>query len=495
MGKPGNQVPVSKNFKKNIEYLQKELRVEDNFDVIHHKLVHGDRKMGMFFIDGFANDLSLIETLKSLNDLEIEDLKKDPITTLSQSIIPHQEVETSEDLEEVIGQVLAGQTALIVENCKEVIMVDTREYPIRSPEEPDLERVVRGPRDGFVETIVFNAALIRRHVRDRSLIMEYLQIGKRSKKDISLAYIDSVVDSELVDRIKKELEYIDVDGLSMGEKTLEEYIFGKRLSPYPLVRYTERGDTSGVHLLEGHVLILVDGSPSVMICPTTFWHHLQHAEEYRQAPIVGMFLRWVRFIAIFVTLFLLPAWYLIATNPNLGGEYLDFIGAEDPGEIPIYLQFLIAEIGVEILRMAAIHTPNALATALGLVAAILIGEIAIEAGLFTHEVVLYIAAAVIGNYATPSYELSLANRIFRLIFLSVAAAFGLVGFVVAVTIWLLLLVKTKTLNVPYLWPLIPFNPRALFLTLIRSPIPFNDKRPSILNTKDDTRQPPKRKLL
>ncbi|WP_017185197.1 spore germination protein [Alkalibacillus haloalkaliphilus] len=495
MGKPGNQVPVSKNFKKNVEYLTKELRVEENFDVIHHKLVHGGRRMAMFFIDGFANDLSMIETLKSLNDLEIEDLKKNPIDTLTQSIIPHQEVETTEDLEEVIGQVLAGQTALIIENCNTAVMVDTREYPIRSPEEPDLERVVRGPRDGFVETIVFNAALMRRHVRDRSLVMEYLQIGKRSKKDIALAYIDSIADKELVDRIKKELEYIDVDGLPMGEKTLEEYIFGKRLSPYPLVRYTERGDTSSIHLMEGHVLILVDGSPSVMICPTTFWHHLQHAEEYRQAPAVGMFLRWIRFISVLIALFILPMWYLLATNPHLGGEHLAFLGPDDPGTIPLYVQFLLAEIGVDILRMAAIHTPNALATALGLVAAILIGEIAVEVGLFTNEVILYIAAAVIGNYATPSYELSLANRIFRLVFLTFAAAFGVVGFIIAVTIWLLALIKTKTLNVPYMWPLLPFNPRAFFLTLVRSPLPFNDKRPSILNTKDNTRQPPKRRIL
>ncbi|WP_411954537.1 spore germination protein [Alkalibacillus sp. S2W] len=495
MGTQDKSNPVYKDFKKNVQFLTEQLRVDDNFDVIHHQLVHAERKMALFYVDGFANNYSLVETIKSLNNVETSDLKKDPIDTLTQSIIPHQEIETTDDLETVITQVLSGQAAFIIEDCDEAILVDTREYSIRSPQEPDLERVVRGPRDGFVETIVFNAGLIRRHIRDRSLNMKYMQVGTRSKKDVALAYIDSIADQDIVDKLTQSIEAIEVDGLPMGEKTLEEYIFGKRLNPYPLVRYTERSDTASVHLLEGHVLIIVDGSPSVMICPTTFWHHLQHAEEYRQAPVVGMFLRWIRFAAILIALFLLPMWYLLATDQQLGGESFQFIGIEQPGQIPIFIQFLLAEVGVEILRMAAIHTPSALATALGLVSAILIGEIAVEVGLFTHEVILYIAAAVIGSYATPSYEMSLANRIFRLVFLTGAAAFGTTGFIIIITLWILLLSKTKTLDVPYLWPFIPFDGRAFLLTLFRSPIPYNDLRPSILHTTDPTRQKPKRKLL
>src|SRR5690606_19738781 len=212
----------------------------------------------------------------------------------------------------------------------------------RSPEEPDIERVVRGSRDGFVETIVFNTALIRRRVRDRSLCMETLQIGRRSKTDVIVAYIDSIADPKLVEIIKDKLKAIDVDGLPMGEKTVEEYIFGRHLNPYPMVRYTERPDTAAVHLLEGHVLVLVDGSPSVMICPTTFWHHVQHAEEYRQKPLVGAFLRWSRFIAILASLFLLPLWYVYATNDHLLAERWQFIGPNKVGHLSLIWQFLIA---------------------------------------------------------------------------------------------------------------------------------------------------------
>nr|WP_245998102.1 spore germination protein [Aquisalibacillus elongatus] len=488
VGKEGTQIPISKHFSKNIEYLQKELRIEQNFDLIHHKIEHGKLKIGMFFVDGFAGGLAMIETLKRLSEVDELSFKKNPVTVLTQSIIPHQEVDTTKDLEEVIVQVLSGQAAFIIEGCQEAVLVDTREYPVRSPKEPDLERVVRGPRDGFVETIVFNTALIRRHVRDRSLIFEYLQVGQRSKTDVCLSYIDSVVDPRLVKRLKDKIEEINIDDLSMGEKTLEEFIFGKTMNPYPQVRYTERGDTASVHLMEGHILILVDGSPSVMVCPATFWHHLQHAEEYRQKPVVGAFLRWVRFVALFAGLFLLPLWYLFATHPELLPKDFSFIGVNEEGEIPLFLQFLIAEIGVEILRMAAIHTPSALATALGLIAALMIGEIAIEVGLFTSEVILYLAIAVLGNYAMPSYEISLSNRITRLVFLAATAAFGVIGFVVSIFLWLLLLISTKVLNAPYMWPFIPFNAKALYVTLFRSPMPLNKSRPSVLNTQDSSRQ-------
>lgn len=481
------QIPISHDFGVNIDYLLKELRIEYSFDVIHHKLEYGDRKFGLFFVDGFAKDDMMLQIMRDLKGIGPRELRGGSIETLVRTTIPYIEVETTEDLEEVIAQVLAGQAAFIIEGCEQAILLDVRQYPARSPEEPDLERVVRGPRDGFVETLIFNTALIRRRVRDRSLRMEYLQVGRRSKTDIVLSYIDSIADPEIVERIKKKLEAITVDGLSMAEKTVEEFIFGRHLNPYPMVRYTERPDTSANHLMEGHVLIIVDGTPSVMIAPTTFWHHVQHAEEYRQKPLVGAFLRWVRFAAIAASLFLLPIWYVVSTNTHLLAERWKFIGPEEIGQLSLFWQFFIAEIGIEVLRMAAIHTPNALATALGLVAAILIGEVAVEVGVFSREVILYLAVAATGTFATPSYELSLANRMFRIFFLIGGALFQMWGLLLAVLFWFILLATTKTLNTPYLWPLIPFNGRAMLDVLVRSPIPMKRKRPEILHVLDETK--------
>ncbi|ABR49350.1 GerA spore germination protein [Alkaliphilus metalliredigens QYMF] len=488
MGKGDNKVPLSKNFSHNINYLLKELRVDENFDIIHRQLEYANRKFGLFFVDGFANENVMVMIMRELEHLAPNDIYKDAVDKLVKRFIPHIEVEKIDDLEESITQILSGQAVLIIEGCNEGILIDIREYPSRSPEEPDIERVVRGPRDGFVETLVFNVALIRRRVRDRSLIMEPLQVGTRSKTDIVIAYLDSVVDLDLVAQLKQKIEDISIDGLPMEEKSLEEFIFGRHYNPYPMVRYTERADTCGVHLREGHILMLVDGSPSVMICPATFWHHLQHAEEYRQKPIVGMFLRWVRFTAVFASLFLLPLWYVLAENPHLLPESLKFIGPETTGQVPLFWQFFLAEIGIEILRMAAIHTPSALATALGLVAAILIGEVAINVGLFAEEVVLYLAIAAMSTFATPSYELSLANRMFRLVFLIGGALFGIYGFLGSILLWIILLATSKSLGVPYLWPLIPFNGKALLDLFIRIPVPLKTKRPSALKTQDDTRE-------
>ncbi|WP_110114783.1 spore germination protein [Bacillus sp. CGMCC 1.16541] len=488
MGKKGTQVPLSEIFHENVNYLLKEFRVEKNFDLVHRKLEYANRRFSLFFIDGFMNADMMRYIMMEIKGLKSEQIEHDTINRLVQTFIPHVEVETTEDLEEVIGQVLAGQAAFLVEGCQQAILIDTREYPIRSPEEPDIERVVRGPRDGFVETIIFNCALIRRRVRDRSLIMEYLQVGERSKTDIALVYLDSIADLDLVEALKKKVEEISIDGIAMGEKTIEEFVFGRNYNPYPLVRYTERADTSAVHLMEGHILIVVDGSPSIMICPTTFWHHLQHAEEYRQKPIIGVFLRWVRFIAVLASLFLLPLWYSFATNEELLSQRWAFIGPEKAGELSLIWQFLIAEVGIEILRMAAIHTPNALATALGIVAAILIGDVAVQVGIFTTEVVLYIAVAASGTFATPSYELSLGNRVFRVFFLILAALFKIPGLVIGVTFWLLLLTYTKSMNLPYLYPFMPFNPKDFWGTLVRFPIPLKNTRSNMLHPQDKKRQ-------
>ncbi|MEH7098060.1 spore germination protein [Neobacillus vireti] len=488
MGKKGIQIPVKESYEENIEYLKKELRIGKSFDIIHRKIDYAGHKMSLFLVDGFAQANILLLIMKEIEKRKPEEFKDDPINELVRTFIPHVEVVTSPDLEEVIAQVLAGQTALVVEQGSKVVLIDSREYPIRSPQEPDIERVVRGPRDGFVETIVFNLALIRRRVRDRSLVMEYVQVGNRSKTDVALVYIDSIVDMENVKMLREKLEDISIDGVSMGEKTVEEFVFGRNYNPYPLVRYTERADTSAVHLMEGHVLIVVDGSPSVMICPATYWHHLQHAEEYRQKPLVGAFLRFARFIAVTASLFLLPIWYTYATNEQLLSERWKFIGVKDHGEISLIWQFLIAEIGIEILRMAAIHTPNALATALGIVSAIIIGDVAVQVGIFTHEVVLYVAVAAIGTFATPSYELSLANRIFRVFFLIMVAVLQVPGLIIGITFWTLLLVVTKTMNIPYLYPFIPFNPLDFKLVLLRSPVPYSNMRGNMLNPQDRSRQ-------
>lgn len=481
------KITVSKNIHENINNLRQILGIGKSFDVIQLDLLYAERDMAVFFIDGFIKDDVFVQIMKLLSGLKAEEISDHPLEKLLRSYIPYVEIETTDDLQKVADMVLAGPTALIVDGIDKAILIDARTYPARSPEEPDIERVVRGSRDGYVETLVFNTALTRRRIRDRTLRMEYMQVGRRSKTDVVVCYLEDIADEELVIDIKKSLEKIDTDGIPMAEKTVEEFISGNHWNPYPTVRYTERPDTAAAHLYEGHVCIIVDGSPSVIIAPTTFWHHLQHAEEYRNKPVVGAYLRLVRLLAVWASIFLLPLWYLLAVQPELLPERLSFIGPNEDGQIPLYLQFLLIEVGIDMLRMAAIHTPSSLATALGLVAALMIGQVAVEVGLFSNEVILYLSIAAIGMFATPSYEMGLANRIFRLILLTLTAIFHQIGFVIGTFLWVLLLVTMKSYNVPYLWPFIPFDFKGMMDIIIRAPIPLKRTRPKFLDPKDPDR--------
>ncbi|PLR85952.1 spore germination protein [Bacillus canaveralius] len=481
------KVPVNERIDENIAFMRKELGVGKSFDVIQIDVEYAERKMAFYLIDGLVKDTILHFIMGQLAKLEKEQLENEPLEQLLKKYIPYIEVETTDDLNSAVDTVLAGPTALLVDGVDKVIMIDARTYPVRGPEEPDIERVVRGSRDGFVETIVFNTALTRRRVRDRTLRMEYMQIGRRSKTDTAICYIEDIADPDTVKKLKASLSKIDTDALPMAEKTIEEFIAGRHWNPYPMVRYTERPDTAAAHLYEGHVILIVDGSPSVIITPTTFWHHLQHAEEYRNKPLIGAYLRLVRFIAVWASIFLLPLWYLFAANPELLPENLSFIGPNEEGQVPLLLQFLLAEVGIDLLRMAAIHTPSSLATALGLVAALMIGEVAIEVGLFINEVILYLAIVAIGTFATPSYEMGLANRIVRIILMLATAMFGAYGFAIGATLFIIILARLQSFGVPYLWPFIPFNARAFREVLVRAPIPLKDRRPRMLHPKDPDR--------
>ncbi|GFZ77706.1 spore germination protein [Compostibacillus humi] len=479
--------PLFSAHEKNVQYLKKLLGTEKSFDLIHLDLEYVNRRTDLFLIDGFAKDDILHYLMAFLAKLEPADVEPDVLEKLLKSYIPYIELDQIDDLNQAADVVLAGPTILLMEGLDKIIVIDARTYPVRSPAEPDLERVVRGSRDGFVETIVFNTSLIRRRVRDRSLTMEYLQIGRRSKTDVAICYLADIADPKRVKHLKHTLKKIDTDGLPMAEKTVEEYISGRHWNPYPTIRYTERPDTAAAHLYEGHILVIIDGSPSVMITPATYWHHMQHAEEYRQKPLVGAYLRLVRFAAVFLSIFILPLYYLVSVQREILPAGLQFIGPNEAGNVPLFWQFFIAEIGMDMLRMAAIHSPSSLATALGLVAAIIIGQVSVEVGWFSYEVILYIAIAAIGTYATPSYELSLANHIVRMVLLISAALFGIAGYVVGITVWILFLTRMTTFRIPYFWPFLPFSFQAFRDIFIRSPIPLKSKRPDFLNPQDPDR--------
>lgn len=488
---------VSKKYDENLSILKEQLGIGKSYDIGLREFEIGGKKAALIFVDGLIKDIPLVEIMQNFAYLDREDIIPDTLHKLVAKYVTYVKALPTDKLEDVISKVLSGFFALVVDGMPEVILIEARQYPGRNPEEPDIERVVRGSRDGFTETILFNTALIRRRLRDPRLRTELISVGTRSKTDICVVYIQDVANPDLVKTIKDRIRDIKIDGLPMAEKSVEEFITTGNWNPLPQVRYTERPDVASVHLLEGHVLVVVDTSPSVIIAPTTYFHHLQHAEEFRQNATVGVYLRWVRFIGVLISLFAMPLWYLAVTNPQLLPSWLKFIGPSKIAKIPLLGQFILAEIGLDLIRMSAIHTPSALATALGIVAVFMLGDVAINVGLFNPEVILYLAISAIGSFATPSYELAMANRLFRFGLLILVGLLGLPGFMLGMLGIVLLLAFTRPFGIPYTWPVIPFNWPALKAILVRSPVPMQNFRPSILKPQDRTRQPgfsPARKL-
>ncbi|GGF08921.1 stage V sporulation protein AF [Halobacillus andaensis] len=480
--------PIVMKIEQNRSIMHERLGIGKSFDVGCRTLNILGHEVDLYYVNGLCESPVIVNLLRQLFELNEGTRDKKSAFKHIYNDLAHQQVEVEDKIEKCVTQVLSGLIAIFVEGEAEAIIVDVRAYPGRTPEEPDTEKVVRGSRDGYTENIIENTALTRRRIRDDRLRNELLQVGKRSKTDICISYIQDVADPGLIQLIKDELQQIDIDGLSMADKSIEEFLVKQGYNPFPLVRYTERPDIASAHLLEGHVIIMVDTSPSMIITPTTYFHHVQHAEEYRQSPAVGTFIRWVRFFGLFSSVFLLPLWMLFVIQPDLLPESLDFIGPNEESTLPIIIQLLIADLGIEMLRIAAIHTPTPLSTAMGLIAAVLIGQIAIDVGLFVPEVILYVAVSAIGSYATPSYELSVSNKMSRLTILGLAALFGLSGFVIGCTLYILLLARTKSLNTPYLWPFLPFNAKAFGQILVRMSVPLGKIRPSIVHPQNNHRQ-------
>ena len=487
--KPEDRIPA--DIDDWLEELKEQSGLDSSFDMQVRQMTFGRKRTALLFLSCFTKDTSLIEILKRLSLLDPESLRQghSAIKAFFEFYLPAVQVTVTNSMQKLIEEVMIGNTAFYVDGEPTALIIDAKQYPSRTPDEPVLEKVVRGSKDGFTETLLMNVALVRRRLRDPHLRFEILKVGTRTQTDVAMGYVEDIADPKLVESLRDKIQAINIDGIPLADKQLEELTVKTDWNPFPLVRYSERPDVVAAHMMNGSVSVIVDTSPSVIVLPTTFFDLIQHAEENRQNAFIGTYLRWVRFFGILSSIFLLPLWFLFAENPGLRPHWLWFLGANKTGDLPLVLQFLFVEVGVDLMRLAAVHTPSPLVTAMSLVSAILVGDIAVKTGLFINEVILYMAVAAIGMFATPSYELGLANRIVRLVLLLAAFAFQAPGLVAAATIIVIWLALTRSFNSPYLWPFIPFNAGAMLSVLLRRPRPKNKVRPSINRTKQNVKQP------
>ncbi len=443
-----------------IQTLNQRLQVDENFDIIKRDLLVQGRKLSFYCVDGFVKDEVLEKMMEYILKADLSAMEEEgSFQALSSRLISYVEADLVQDIDQMITSVLSGSILLVIEDYPKGIIIDARTYPTRGMEEPEDDRVLRGSRDGFVETLVFNTALIRRRIRDPHLHMEYTSVGDISKTDLVLCYMDNKVDMDMLQRIRDILSEIHVDALTMAQESLAEaMVSGKWYSPFPKVRYTERPDTAASNILEGKIILIVDNCPSVLILPTYFFDFVQEAQDYYLPPITGSYLRCIRIAVFFATLLITPLWYYWNCNPDLAPQWFAFALIEDNGNLPFIVQLLLLEFGIDALKLASLNTPSSLNSSFSIIGALILGDFAVEAGWFAPEIILYMAFVALANFTQPSYELGYGVKFMRVMLLILTALLPRYGFWIGVVLMCLILYNGKTISKQsYLYPLIPFN--------------------------------------
>ena len=463
---------ISKNLHENMDYLSQAMQIDISFDLVYRVIHVGGREACIYFIDGFCKDELMQKMLQYFMDMKQEDLPQDAHAMIKKKA-PYVEIDLAEDFEKLQYSILSGVFVLLIDGYDRAVLIDSRTYPARGVEEPSKDRTLRGSKDGFVETVVFNTALIRRRIRDRHLRMEMMNAGSTSKTDIVVCYMEDRVDKEFLREIKNKIKNIQVDALTMNQQSLAECLYpNKWYNPFPKFKYTERPDTAAAQILEGNIIILVDNAPSVMIMPTTFFDVVEEADDYYFPPITGTYLRISRFIITVMTYIITPLYLLLMQNPQWIPADFQFIAIKENINVPIVLQFLILELAIDGLRLAAVNTPNMLSTPLSIMAALVLGEFSVKSGWFNSEVMLYMAFVAIASYTQPNYEMGYALKFMRIINLVLTAFFNVWGFAAGITILFLSLISNKTVSKQsYLYPLIPFEWKKLKNLIFRVRLP------------------------
>lgn len=452
------------------------------FTTVNIKSLSDEKKCNEFVI------APLLKFQKS-KDEELESKTNSDIDALEE-IICVEEFYRIQNWDDFFDEILKGNTCILIENCEEAIVINTRGYEIRAISEPEIEGELRGPRDGFIEDIATNITLIRRRIRDVSLRVIKVTLGERTKTDIAIVYIENLADDNILKDLKERLSKIKIDAV-LATASLEEFIADNRWSPFPQVQNTERPDKASAAILEGRIVIIVDNTPFVLIVPAVFTQFFQASGDYYDNFIGVTFVRLIRVISLFLSISL-SSFYVLLTSfhhemiPT--GLALKMAAGRQGLPFPAVLEAFIMEIMFEIFREAGIRMPRPIGQTVSIVGTLVIGQAAVAAGIVSPALVIVIAAASISSFTVPAFNMSNAFRFIRFPILALAGTFGLLGYLIGLIIVSLHLVSLKSFDIPYLSPIIPFNKSDLKDFIYRAPIWKMNRRPKLNNPKDEKRQ-------
>ncbi|GIP47545.1 spore germination protein [Paenibacillus sp. DXFW5] len=388
---------------------------------------------------------------------------------------------------DIMMAVLSGDTVLLVEGSDQGIVTGTAGGEWRAVNEPTSQLVVRGPKDSFVESIATNISLIRRRIKSPDLWLESMKIGSVTHTHVAMMYMKGCADPNLVEEVRSRLKGIRIDGV-LESAYIEEFIQDKTFTPFPTIFNTERPDVAAGNLLEGRVVILVDGTPYTLILPTVFAQFMQSPEDYAQRFDISILMRIIRYIC-FVILLLGPAVYVALTTfhyemiPTL--LLVSLMAQREGVPFPAFVEAIIMEVVFEILREAGVRMPRAIGQTVSIVGALILGQAVVEAGIITPIMVIVVALTGIASFALPSYNLSIAGRLFRFYFLLLAGLFGFYGITLGLILMVAHMNSIRSFGVPYLSPFSPFVPQAQKDVILRLPIWMHGWKPLMTSSQQD----------
>jgi len=459
---------ISTSLSENIKKIKELLPIGKSFDIITRDFEIRGTKVFFIGLNGLINQEILQKILTSMQN----DRNETPITSLqdyANEKIGYGQVTLESNWDTILTNVLSGPCALLFDGFSQAVLIDVRTYPVRSIDEPENEKVLKGSKDGFVETMLFNANLIRRRIRSRGLTFEIMQIGSHSKTDVSIAYDNTLADPDFVQAVKDKLNAVKSTSLTMGSKSMEELLCpAKWYHPLPRTFRTERPDVAASYLNEGYVLLLVDTTPSVIVLPCNIFQFTQNPEDYYKSPLIGTYIRMFRFICAVLALFLLPLFLLFSTVPGLLPPGIDLMPTSDISGIRIFIYVMFAELLLDLFKYSSSHSPNGLSGSLSIVGGLLIGDVAVKLNWASTEIIFYAAATMLASLSVGNAEFSDAIRMYRLMLLLLTGFFFLPGFIIGCGLILLSVFTTPGyLGKSYFWPLFPFQWKALKPLLFR----------------------------
>lgn len=451
---------VRMDIEEKIAKIKEKLPIDKSYDIIGREVLIQNKQAYFVFVDGFAKDDILYYFLETMQECKGELNSLDELLKNDISYIECEIIKNDIEFSKLAVSVLSGMFGVIFEDFDEYILLDTREYPVRSISESSVEKVLRGAKDSFVETIVFNTALIRRRVRTEKLVFEMEQIGNYSKTDIAISYIDGLVDKKILEEIKFKIKNIKTNAIILGAEYIEDFLFKKKwYNPLPLVKYTERPDVASAYLSEGHIVLIIDTCPVAIILPVSIFHFMQHIGDYNIKYINGTITKCFRFLSAILMTFLAPLFVYISDNTEILKDLSKKGDVPDEIIFSFFMQILILEIAFLILQFSSLHIPIQIAPLIGVIGGLLLGDISMKLGIFTPLSLLCMVITVVTTYSIPSIEFSDALRIFRFFMILCVGLFSLYGLVASILAVFIIVYTTETIPSAkkYTYPLIPFN--------------------------------------